>query len=145
MLNTLIIRGRLGVSPENIFTQSGTEVSRFRIAHDVGSGEKKKTEWYSVKCFNKTAELAKQYLTKGDDVIITGRLSIDTWQDRNTGESRSMAFILCDRFERCGGRRSEGGIQQGNEPPENSFPAGSKPVGGDEDMPAFADADEIPF
>lgn len=85
-MNSVNLIGRCGASPEIRYTPSGKAVATMNLAVDDGWGEKKKTVWVSVTLWGQTAELAQKALAKGDRVGITGRLSMDEWDDKQTGK-----------------------------------------------------------
>ena len=92
-LNKVQFTGRLGADPEMRFTPQGSAVTTFRVASNrtwtTTEGEKKEdTEWFSVVCWNKLAEICNQYLTKGSRVYIEGRAQTRSWVDDATGQTR---------------------------------------------------------
>jgi single-strand DNA-binding protein len=152
-LNRVILLGRLGRDPEVRYAQSGTTVATLNLATDErrpdGSGGwKNETEWHRVVLFGKQADLAKQYLTKGREVLIEGSLRTRQWQDKD-GQKRWTTEVVGQNMRFVGGRGgSSGGGQgqgQGFEPREEQ----AAPVGGD-DFAEFAggggnDDSDIPF
>jgi len=146
-LNRVILLGRLGRDPEVRYAQSGTTVATLNLATDErrpdGSGGwKNETEWHRVVLFGKQADLAKQYLTKGREVLIEGSLRTRQWQDKD-GQKRYTTEIVAQNMRFVGGRQS--GASQGMERPSDEQGA---PVGGD-DLADFHDAkgddSDIPF
>jgi single-strand DNA-binding protein len=147
-LNRVILLGRLGRDPEVRYAQSGTTVATLNMATDErrpdGSGGwKNETEWHRVVLFGKQADLAKQYLTKGREVLIEGSLRTRQWQDKD-GQKRYTTEIVCQNMRFVGGRGGAGGggapMDRGDEQPAA--------VGGD-DMAEFGggggDDSDIPF
>jgi single-strand DNA-binding protein len=146
-LNRVILLGRLGRDPEVRYAQSGTTVATLNMATDErrpdGSGGwKNETEWHRVVLFGKQADLAKQYLTKGREVLIEGSLRTRQWQDKD-GQKRYTTEVVCQNMRFVGGRGGAGGgggapMDRGDEQPA--------PVGGD-DMAEFGGGDDsdIPF
>ena len=98
MGNTIIMIGRLGADPEMRYTPSGTPVTNFSLANDVGYGDNKTTVWFRVNCWNKQAEVANEYLAKGNRVQIVGELS-ERKYTANNGEQRSSLEIRCRELE----------------------------------------------
>lgn len=92
-VNKVILVGRLGSDPEIRHLQSGSQVANFTMATsekwtDKTTGEKKeKTEWHRIVLFNRLAEIAGQYLSKGSLIYIEGKLQTDKWTD-NEGNTR---------------------------------------------------------
>ena len=150
--NKIIIVGNLGRDPELRYTPQGSAVCSFSIA----TNEKKRdkagelqdiTTWFRVTLWNKQAENAAKYLTKGSPVYIEGRLRIEEWTDRDGKNRYTLEVQGSDmQFISAGGR---GGDDSGmDEPGESSFAApersqGSSPAAASP-APAAAD-DDIPF
>jgi single-strand DNA-binding protein len=111
-VNKVMLLGRLGKNPEMATTPSGTRVTKFSIATSEGykdktTGEKKeKTEWHNVICFNKTAEIAGQYLAKGRQVFIDGKIQTRSYDDK-AGGKRYITEIICNNLQLIGGDKKE--------------------------------------
>ena len=141
-MNKVILIGNLGANPEMRFTQGGQAVANLRIAtterYTDKSGQKQETtEWHRVVVFGKQAEIVGQYLTKGRQVCIEGRLQTRQWQDQQ-GQKRFSTEVVAMRVEFIGGRTSQG--------PSDEVGAMVPPA--DEGMPAdFGGGpdDDIPF
>jgi single-strand DNA-binding protein len=127
-INKVIIIGHLGQDPEVRALPSGSSIANLRIAtteswKDKQSGEfKEQTEWHTVVLFGRTAEVAAEYLKKGSQVFIEGRLRTRKWQDK-TGNDRYSTEIVGNDMQMLGGRGqggggaaggAEGGRQYGN-------------------------------
>jgi single-strand DNA-binding protein len=78
-LNKVILIGHLGKDPESKFTTTGKQVATFSIATTWGSGDKKQTDWHNIVCWEKTAEIACEYLKKGNLACVEGRISNRTY------------------------------------------------------------------
>ena len=119
-LNKVILIGNLGRDPETRFMPSGGAVCNFSIAttenwKDKQSGQKQeKTEWHNIVMFGRLAEIAQQYLRKGSQVYIEGRLQTRKWQDKNTGADRYTTEIIADQMQMLGGR-GQGGAPAGDD------------------------------
>lgn len=111
MLNQCNFIGRLGRDPETRFTQAGDAVCNFSIATDYGYGDKKKTEWVNIVAFKKTAELCQQYLNKGKQVYISGRMQTRKWQDKD-GSDRYTTEIIANEVKFLSGGDSQESRQQ---------------------------------
>ena len=145
-INKVILVGNLGADPETRYTASGSAVTNVRLAtseswRDRQSGDRQeKTEWHRVVFFNRLAEIAGEYLRKGSQVYIEGRLQTRKWQDQS-GQDRYTTEIVASEMQMLGGRgggMDERSGQSGgfrDTPPESS--------GGDAE-PDFQD-DDIPF
>jgi single-strand DNA-binding protein len=116
-LNQCNFIGRLGKDVETRYTQSGTAISSFSMA--VGEKWKDKntnqqnehTEWVNVEAFGKLAEIMGQYLSKGSQVFINGKLKTDSWDDKQTGEKKYRTKIIANNMQMLGGK-GEGQQQQ---------------------------------
>lgn len=116
-LNKAMIIGRLGKDPETKYTQNGDAVCSFSVAtgsswKDKNSGEKKEsTEWHNVTAFGKLAEICGEYLEKGKQVYIEGRLKTEKYKDRD-GVDRWSTKIYADTMQMlaspAGGSRDSG-------------------------------------
>lgn len=110
-INKVILIGNLGQDPETRSTPGGTTVTNLRIAtseswRDKQSGEmKEQTEWHTVVCWNRLGEIAGEYLKKGSQVYIEGRLRTRKWQDKS-GNDRYSTEIVASEMQMLGGRGS---------------------------------------
>ena len=91
---SVVVVGNLGKDPEIRSTSGGTKVATFSVAVDQGFGDKKKTEWINILCFDKLAELAEKYLRKGKTIALSGTLQTSSWPDKQTGATRYKTEIL---------------------------------------------------
>lgn len=107
-VNKVILVGRLGADPESRATPSGLQVSNLRVAtnhvaYDRDGGKNESTEWHRVVFFGRQAEVADQYLRKGSQVYIEGRLRTNKYTDRE-GIERFATEIVGERLQMLGGR-----------------------------------------
>ena len=113
-INKVILVGNLGQDPDTKAMPSGMTVCNLRIAtseswKDKQSGEmKEQTEWHSVAMFGRLAEIAGEYLRKGSQVYIEGRLRTRKWQDKN-GNDRYTTEIVANEMQMLGSGRGMGG------------------------------------
>ncbi len=113
-INKVILIGNLGQDPETRSTPGGATVTNIRIAtseswRDKQSGEmKEQTEWHTVVLWNKLGEIAGEYLKKGSQVYIEGRLRTRKWQDKQ-GQDRYTTEIVASEMQMLGGRGGGGG------------------------------------
>ncbi|MCO7247770.1 MULTISPECIES: single-stranded DNA-binding protein [Halomonadaceae] len=127
-INKVILIGNLGQDPEVRFTPSGTAVANLNLATtdtwmDRQSGQRQeRTEWHRVVMFNKTAEIAQQYLKKGSKVYIEGRLQTRKWQDQN-GQDRYSTEIVANDMQMLDSR---GGDYQGGGAAPNNYAQGGQ-------------------
>jgi len=110
-VNKVILVGNLGQDPETKYMPSGQAVCNISIAtteswNDKTSGEKvEKTEWHRVVFFRRLAEIAGEYLRKGSQVYIEGRLQTRKWQDQS-GNDRYTTEIVANEMQMLGGKGS---------------------------------------
>jgi single-strand DNA-binding protein len=113
-VNKVIIVGNLGQDPETRYMPSGSAVTNFTVAtneswKDKQTGEQKdRTEWHRVAMFNRLAEIAAEYLRKGSQVYIEGKLRTRKWQGKD-GNDRYTTEIIADEMQMLGGRGGSGG------------------------------------
>src|SRR5512145_1704973 len=114
MVNKVILVGNLGKDPEVRYTSGGQAVANLRIATsrswtDKQSGQKKEeTEWHDVEVWGKQAEQCGEYLAKGRQVYVEGRLKTDKWQDKQTNQERSKVKVVAETVRFLGGRGGAG-------------------------------------
>lgn len=117
-VNKVILVGTLGRDPEVRFAANGNAIANLSVAtseqwNDRTSGERQeKTEWHRVVIFGKLAEIAQQYLRKGSQVYLEGKLQTRKWQDQNTGQDRYSTEVVLDFngvMQMLGGPRTGGG------------------------------------
>lgn len=121
-LNKVMLIGRLGGDPELKYTPSGVPVANFSIATDdewpdKETGEKKKvTEWHRIVVWRKLAEICGQYLKKGSQVYVEGKLQTRSWEDQN-GVKRYTTEIVIRDMQMLGSKTGDGS-RQGPPAPE---------------------------
>ncbi len=126
-INKVILVGNLGADPETRYMPSGSAVTNLSIAtseqwKDKQSGEQKeRTEWHKVAMFNRLAEIAAEYLRKGSQVYIEGKLRTRKWQDRD-GNDRWTTEIIADEMQMLGGRGGGGSAPMSSGPGPSSAP-----------------------
>src|SRR5689334_11117910 len=119
-VNKVILVGRLGQNPEVRYTPSGAAVANFSVATNESwtdkSGQKQeRTEWHKVVVWGKLAELCNQFLAKGRQVYLEGRLQTRQWQDKD-GQTKYTTEIQAQTVQFLGGERGAGmgqGMDQG--------------------------------
>lgn len=132
-VNKVIAIGNLGADPETRYLPSGAAVTNFNMAvsetwKDKQTGEQKeRTEWMKVEVWGKTAEACAEYLRKGSQCYVEGKMQTDKWQD-NEGNDRWTTKVRADNVQFLGGK-GEGG---GNRPAPAPAP---KPDDFDDDIP----------
>ena len=117
-INKVIIVGNLGGDPETRYMPSGSAVTNITVAtneswKDKQTGEQKdRTEWHKVAMFNRLAEIAAEYLRKGSQVYIEGKLRTRKWQGKD-GQDRYTTEIIADEMQMLGGRGGAGCLGHG--------------------------------
>ena len=116
-LNVVHLVGRAGIDPEIRFFDSGTKVCRVTLA--VRRGKNSEPDWFELKIWDRTAEIAYDYVRKGSLIGIQGSLKFETWNDRSTGAPRSKPVIMVDRLDLLASKRDNdpsmvSGYQQQN-------------------------------
>jgi single-strand DNA-binding protein len=138
-INKVIIVGRLGNDPEVRYTPSGSAVANFSVAtsdewKDKNTGEKKeRTEWHRIVAWNKLGEICGEYLAKGRQVYVEGRLQTRTYEDKD-GVKRYMTEIIATDVQFLGGRETGSG-RTGDSSPSRDMPGGQAPGPVDDDIP----------
>src|ERR1700749_3322783 len=131
-VNKVILVGNLGAAPETRSMPSGMTVTNIRIAtseswKDKASGaQQERTEWHSVALFGRLGEVAAEYLRKGSQVYIEGRLRTRKWQDKE-GRERYTNEISGNDMQMLGGRGGGGGGGGGYSESAGAAPAASPP------------------
>ena len=143
-VNKVILIGNLGRDPEIRYTRDGTAVANLNLAtsdswKDSQGQRQERTEWHRVVAWDKLAEIAKEYLAKGKQVYIEGRLQTRSWEDKD-GHKRYTTEVRADQMVMLGGRGGDdggGGARDAGPPP-----------GPDEDFtrePFKATDEDVPF
>jgi single-strand DNA-binding protein len=144
-VNKVILVGNLGQNPEMRFTQGGQAVANMRLATterftDKSGQKQEQTEWHTVVAFGRLAEICGQYLTKGRQIYIEGRLRTRQWQDQQ-GQKRYTTEIVANTMQMLGGRGERGtevggggGESSSNAPMDEPVAADFGP-GPDDDIP----------
>ncbi|MDJ0843953.1 single-stranded DNA-binding protein [Crocosphaera sp.] len=119
-LNVVNLVGRAGKDPEVRYFESGTVLCTLTIAVDRRSRNRDQPDWFNLKFWGKTAEIAANYVKKGSLIGVQGSLEIETWTDRNTGANRSSPVIRVSDLRLLGSRRdndpsSMGGYSGGDD------------------------------
>jgi len=140
-VNKAILVGNLGRDPEVRSTPSGQSVCNFSLATtekytDRGGGQREQTEWHNIVAWGKTAELCGQYLKKGRQVYVEGRISTRQYEAKDGSGKRYRTEVVAQRVQFLGGRPGAGGMDDG---PSDYGP------GPDTGAGAPMDDEDIPF
>ena len=131
-VNKAILIGNLGADPELRYTPTGEAVTKFRIAttekfKDRDGNLKESTEWHNIVCWRRQAEIANEYLKKGNPVYIEGSIKTRSYDDKN-GVKRYITEIITQRLQLLGSRgqgqpTAQGQPAQAQDAPEPTMPA----------------------
>ncbi len=143
-LNKVTLIGNLGRDPELRYTANGQAVTNFTLATTESfskrdGGRDERTEWHRIVAWGKLAEICGEYLAKGRQIYVEGRIQTREWEDKD-GNKRWTTEIVARNMQMLG-RRSEGGM--GADLPEPDGPSG--PSGGSDSLDAPTSDDDIPF
>ena len=145
-VNKAILIGNLGKDPDVRYSPDGSAITNITLATTENwkdkSGEKQeKTEWHRVAFFSKLAEIAGEYLKKGSQVYVEGRIQTRKWQDKE-GQDRYTTEIVADRMQMLGSR---GNSFEVSDSPSESRPQ-QRPAQQAQQKGGFDDMDDdIPF
>jgi len=136
MVNKVFLIGNLGMDPEVRHTNSGQPVANLRVAtsrrvKDRDGNWSDQTEWHTVVCFSRTAELAGQYLHKGSKIYIEGRIQTRSWEDRE-GKKQYRTEVVCENLKFLDPRGGAGG---GDSAPSGGFNRDASGEFSDDDIP----------
>ena len=123
-VNKAILVGALGNDPDIRYMPNGNAVANFSIAtnetwKDKNTGQQQeKTTWHNIVIFGKLAEICGEYLRKGSQVYLEGKITTEKYQDKNTGEDKYSTKIVCNEMQMLGGKpqgqqnQQQGGFSQ---------------------------------
>ncbi len=144
-INKVILVGNLGADPGTRYMPSGGAVTNLSLAtseswKDKQTGEpKERTEWHKVAMFGRLAEISAEYLRKGSQVYIEGKLRTRKWQDKD-GNDRWTTEVIADEMQMLGGRGGGGGAPMGGNEGYSQPSQPAQPSRGGDDFD-----DDIPF
>ena len=144
--NKVILLGNLTRDPEVRYTPKGTAVTDLGLAvnrtYTADNGEKREeVTFVDVTFWGRTAEVAAEYLKKGRPVFIEGRLQLDSWDDKQSGQKRTKLKVIGENMQMLGAPRG-GGAGGGD---EEGGSRSSRPAPPPKAAPSAPDDDEIPF
>ncbi len=150
-VNKVILIGNVTRDPEVKFTPKGSAVTDLGLAvnrvYTVEGEKREETTFVDVELWGRLAEIAGEYAKKGKSIYIEGRLRIDTWDDKQSGQKRSKLRVVGENLQLLGGRSSDsssrgGDYDSGPAPERSSRPA---PQRSSQPPPPAAEDDDIPF
>ena len=152
-VNKAILVGRLGKDPETRYMTSGEAVTNVTLAtsenyKDKNGEKQERTEWHNLVFYRRLAEIAGEYLKKGSQIYVEGRIQTRKWQDKE-GKERYTTEIVVNEMQMLGGKSSGGGsfevMDSGSSAPARSVPA-ARPAAAAPAKGSFDNFDDdIPF
>lgn len=152
--NKVILAGNLTRDPELRYTPKGTAVAKLGLAINrnwtTETGEKREeVTFIDVDAFGRQAETIGQYLKKGRPILVEGRLKLDQWDDKQTGQKKSKLGVILESFQFLdSGNRTEGGAPSAPASPRPvrpAAPAAPSAPAADHDGPPPEESDDVPF
>ncbi len=154
-LNKVMLIGNLTRDPEVRYTPKGTAVTDIGMAinrnYSLDDGERREeTTFVDITFWGRQAEVLGQYMKKGRPLFVEGRLQLDTWDDKNTGQKRSKLKVVGENFQFLGGRDDSGGggggsYEGGQSSAGNQRPQAQEAPGSGPSAEPEMDDDDIPF
>ena len=142
--NKVILMGRLTRDPEVRYASNGNAIAKLSVAvnrvwRNKEGQQQEETTFVDVDAFGRQAETISQYLSKGRPIFLEGRLKLDQWDDKQTGQKRSRLGVVLDRFEFIDSRGEGGGSGGGGgnfaQPDASTDSGGGSPPPEDDDVP----------
>jgi single-strand DNA-binding protein len=149
-VNKVFLLGNVGKDPEIRSTAGGMTVASFSLAtadraKDAQGNWADKTEWHNLVCFQRTAEVVRDYVKKGSQIFIEGKIQTRSWDDKTSGEKKYKTEILVNELTLLGGKGGGGSEGGGSKPASSSSYDQRQPA----TTPDFGDSgitdDDIPF
>ena len=147
--NKVMLMGNLTRDPEVRYTPKGTAIATIGLAVNrvwsTEAGEKKEeVTFVDVDVWGKQAETIGQYMSKGKPIFIEGRLKLDSWDDKESGQKRSKLKVVCESFQFIGAPKGTGEVSE--RPPARSGAPSRQAKPAEEDTPQSGGGDDnIPF
>jgi single-strand DNA-binding protein len=154
-VNKVFLLGNVGKDPEIRTTAGGMTVASFSLAtadraKDQQGNWADKTEWHNLVCFQRTAEIVRDYVKKGTQLFVEGKIQTRSWDDKTSGEKKYKTEILVNELSLLGGRGGDGGGERssgGGYSKSNTAPYGGGAAA--PSQPDYADQgitdEDIPF
>ena len=145
-MNNITLVGRAGRDPEVRYFESGTMVANFTLAVNAYKRDDA-PDWFNLTIWGKQAQVAADYVKKGSQIAVSGRMTSEKWTDRTTGEEKSKPVVVVERITLLG-RKNESADGDGAAPaPATAAPA--RPAAAASNQPAWNTApisdEEVPF
>jgi|SRR5271165_3190866 len=150
-VNKVILLGNVGKDPEIRSTGGGTMVASFTLAtsdryQDAQGNWQDKTEWHNLKAFKRLAEIVRDYVKKGHKLYVEGKITTNSWDDKETGQKRYRTEIIVNDLSLLSGRE-EGSGAGGYSRQSGAGSFDQRPPAGQDDVAQSAEIsdDDIPF
>jgi single-strand DNA-binding protein len=154
-VNKVFLLGNVGKDPEIRTTAGGMTVASFSLAtaeraKDQQGNWADKTEWHNLVCFQRTAEIVRDYVKKGTQIFVEGKIQTRSWDDKESGQKKYKTEILVNDLSLLGGRGAEGGSGERSSSSSGSY-SGARASSSAPSAPAndYADQgitdEDIPF
>ena len=155
-VNKVILLGNVGKDPEIRSTAGGTMVASFTLAtsdrqKDAQGNWQDRTEWHNLKAFNRTAEIIRDYVKKGSKLYVEGKITTNSWDDKESGQKRYRTEIIVNDLSLLSGRGEDGGPSSGGYSRQSGSSSGSfdqrQPASSQDEYSQSAEIsdDDIPF
>jgi single-strand DNA-binding protein len=147
--NKVILVGNLTRDPELRYTPKGTAIAKIGLAVNrvwttEGGEKKEEVTFVDIEAFGRQAETIGQYLKKGRPVMVEGRLKLDQWEDKQSGQKRSKLGVVLENFQFLDFNRGEAGGEGAPAPRSRPAAAAAPPPPADTDSPPH-EGDDVPF
>lgn len=109
-MHTVDLTGKCGRDPESKFLEDGTQIASTSLADRKSRADV--TLWYEIEAWDKSAEILQNYVSKGKSFGVTGRIKMQKWQDRDSGEERQKMSIVADRIHLLGNLAEQSQTEQ---------------------------------
>jgi single-strand DNA-binding protein len=145
-VNKVFLLGNVGKDPEIRATQGGMTIASFTLAtadrqKDAQGNWSDKTEWHNLVAFARTAEIVRDYVKKGTQVFVEGKIQTRSWDDKESGQKRYKTEILVNELSLLGGGAGRGGESGGSRSSSSSNASSPAPEYADQGITD----DDIPF
>ena len=152
-VNKVILLGNVGKDPEIRSTAGGTMVASFTLAttdrqKDAQGNWQDRTEWHNLKAFNRTAEIIRDYVKKGSKLYVEGKITTNSWDDKETGQKRYRTEIIVNDLSLLSGREEgSGGYSKSSASSGSTASFDQRPPAGQDDYAQSTEIsdEDIPF
>lgn len=136
-MNKTILKGRMCADPTIRYTQNNTPVASFTVAVNrdfVKQGEERQTDFINCVAYGKTAEFVSKYFSKGQEILLTGRLQNRNWEDEQ-GQKHYVTEIIVENVEFCGSKKEQAEAKEKQEEREAIQNENNYSISSDDELP----------